>query len=199
MYYSDPVARLIEHLRRLPAIGPKSAQRLAFHILKAPDDEVRGLLSAIANAKAKTKFCSICYNITESDPCAYCSNPERDHGMICVVEEFRDVLTIERTREYHGVYHVLHGAISPIDGIGPDELKVRELVKRVQEGDVREVIVATDPNTEGETTALYLARLLNPFGILVTRPASGLPVGGDLEFADEATLARAMEARRQIR
>ncbi len=198
MSYPDSVNNLIEALRRLPTIGPKSAQRLAFYLLKANNREVADFVVAIQAAKEKTIFCSVCGNVTEQDPCSICSDQRRDGTTICVVEEFRDVFSIERTREYKGLYHVLHGAISPVDGIGPEKLRVRELLSRVSEGVVQEVILATDPNIEGETTAMYIARLLGPLGIKITRVASGLPVGGDLEFADDATLAKALAGRRDM-
>jgi recombination protein RecR len=192
------LAKLIEELRKLPTIGPKSAQRLAFHLLKVSPQEVAELTKAIAEAKEKIKYCSVCGNITDIDPCMVCANKQRDHSVICVVEEFRDVITIEKTREFNGVYHVLHGAISPMDGIGPDDIRIRELLKRVQGGKVREVILATDPNVEGEATAMYIAKLLQPLNVKITKVAHGLPIGGDLEYADEATLARAIEGRREI-
>lgn len=199
MYYAEPIAKLIEQLRKLPAIGPKSAQRLAFYLLKAPREEVQELVKAILAAKEKIRYCSICGNITEMDPCSICRHPQRDSSVICVVEEFRDVVTVEKTREFNGLYHVLHGAISPMDGIGPNDIRIRELLERVQKGTVKEVILATDPNVEGETTAMYIAKLLQPLGVKVTKIASGLPVGGDLEYADEATLARAIEGRREMK
>ena len=198
MSYSESIARLIEELRKLPSIGPKSAQRLAFYLLKADSDAVAALLQAVSDAKNRTIFCSVCGNVTEEDPCVICRDGRRDAGLICVVEEFRDVFSIERTREYRGMYHVLHGAISPMEGIGPEKLRIKELLQRVREGQVREVILATDPNIEGETTAMYIARLLTPLGISVTRVASGLPVGGDLEYADDATLAKALAGRREM-
>ena len=198
MSYSESIARLIEELRKLPSIGPKSAQRLAFYLLKADSDAVAALLQSVSDAKNRTIFCSVCGNVTEEDPCVICRDGRRDAGLICVVEEFRDVFSIERTREYRGMYHVLHGAISPMEGIGPEKLRIKELLQRVREGQVREVILATDPNIEGETTAMYIARLLTPLGISVTRVASGLPVGGDLEYADDATLAKALAGRREM-
>jgi len=182
----------------MPTVGPKTAQRLAFYILRmAPDDATR-LSQAILDAKARIHYCSICFHITDVDPCSICSNPARTRSMICVVEDPRDVLAMERTREYRGQYHVLHGAISPLDGVGPDELKIAELLTRVQSGEVVEVIVATNPRVEGEATAMYLAKLLKPLGIKVTRIAHGLPMGGDLEYADEVTLAKALEGRREM-
>jgi recombination protein RecR len=196
--YSESIARLIDELRKLPSIGPKSAQRLAFYLLKAEDVDVRNFVRVIEEAKARTIFCSVCGNVTESDPCTICCDQRRDQTIVCVVEEFRDVFSIERTREYKGLYHVLHGAISPMEGIGPEKLRIRELLNRVGAGGIKEVILATDPNIEGETTAMYIARLLAPLGIVVTRVASGLPVGGDLEYADDATLAKAMAGRREM-
>jgi recombination protein RecR len=197
-YYAEPIARLLEELERLPGIGPKSAQRLAFHILKGDDASAQRLADALVEVKRQIHFCSRCFNFASEDLCEYCADTGRDASMICVVEEPRDVVAVERTGELRGVYHVLQGAISPIDGIGPEQLKVRELIDRLADGTVTEVVIATNPNVEGETTALYLARLIKPLGIKVTRIASGLPVGGDLEFADEVTLGRALEARREM-
>lgn len=197
-YYAEPIARLLEELERLPGVGPKSAQRLAFHILKGDDASARRLAEALLEVKRQIHFCSRCFNFASDDLCEYCSDSGRDAAMICVVEEPRDVVAIERTGEFRGFYHVLQGAISPIDGIGPEQLRARELIDRLADGTVTEVILATNPNVEGETTALYLARLIKPLGIKVTRIASGLPVGGDLEFADEVTLGRALEARRDM-
>ncbi len=198
MSYSESIARLIDELRKLPSIGPKSAQRLAFYLLKADDADVRNFLRSVEEAKARTIFCSVCGNVTESDPCSICCDQRRDKTIVCVVEEFRDVFSIERTREYKGLYHVLHGAISPMEVIGPEKLRIQGLLAIVAVGDIKEVILATDPNIEGETTAMYIARLLSPMGIAVTRVASGLPVGGDLEFADDATLAKALAGRREM-
>jgi recombination protein RecR len=193
-----PVARLIEALERLPGIGPKTAQRLAFHLLKQPVAAVRELAEALADVKARVVHCSHCFNITDADPCRICGDPGRDAGLLCVVEEPNDLMAMERTGEYRGRYHVLLGALSPLDGIGPDELKVRELLARVEGNHVREVILATNPNVEGDATALYLSKLLRPLGLRVTRIARGLPVGGDLEYADEVTLSRALEGRREM-
>jgi recombination protein RecR len=193
-----PVARLIEEFHKLPGIGPKSAQRLTYYLLRAPAEEARALAQAILEVKEKTVLCSLCQNIADSDPCAICSNPERDHGAICVVEEPLDILALERTRAYRGLYHVLHGAISPMDGVGPEDLKVQELLSRLRSGDVREVIMATNPNLEGEATAMYIARLISPLGMKVTRLARGLPVGADLEYADNVTLTRALEGRQEV-
>ena len=198
MRYAAPIARLLEELERLPGIGPKSAQRIAYWLLTSETADAQRLADAIVEVKRTIHFCSRCFNFAEGDLCAICSDAKRDATKICVVEEPRDVMAIERTGEFHGLYHVLHGAISPIDGIGPDQLRMRELIERLGSEDVREVVVATNPNVEGETTALYLARLIKPLGTTVTRIASGLPVGGDLEFADEVTLGRALEARREM-
>ena len=198
MDYPEPVARLIDELSKMPTVGPKTAQRLAFHILRLSLEEARALAEAILNVKDKMRYCSICFTITDIDPCATCSNPARSDRVLCVVEDPRDVIALERTREFRGKYHVLHGAISPLDGIGPDELKIAELNARVRAGGMEEVIVATNPRVEGEATAIYLARVLKPLGVRVTRIAHGLPVGGDLEYADEVTLARALEGRRDL-
>jgi len=197
-FYAPPIARLLEELERLPGIGPKSAQRLAYHILRGDDDAAGRLAEAIVDVKRTIRFCERCFNFAEGDLCDICGDPGRDTATICVVEEPRDVVAVERTGEFRGTYHVLQGAISPIDGIGPEQLRVRELVDRLRAGDVTEVILATDPDIEGETTALYLSRLIRPLGVRVTRIASGLPVGGDLEYADEVTLGRALEARREM-
>lgn len=197
-FYAAPIARLLEELERLPGIGPKSAQRLAYHILRGDAESAARLADAIVEVKQSIRFCTRCFNFAEAELCEICADPQRDSSAICVVEEPRDVVAIERTGEFRGTYHVLQGAISPIDGIGPEQLRLRELVDRVSGGDVTEVILATNPNVEGETTALYVARLLKPLGIRVTRIASGLPVGGDLEYADEVTLGRALEARREM-
>jgi recombination protein RecR len=193
-----PLARLIDAFQRLPGIGPKTAQRLAFHLLKQPDAAVRELAEALADLKARVIHCSVCFNITDADLCRICGDPGRDAGLLCVVEEPNDLLAMERTGEYRGRYHVLLGALSPLDGIGPDELKVRELLARIEGNHVREVILATNPNVEGDATALYLSKLLRPLGLRVTRIARGLPVGGDLEYADEVTLSRALEGRREM-
>lgn len=198
LYYVEPVARLIEELSKLPGVGPKTAQRLAFHILNTDSGETIELARAIISAKEKVKYCSICSNLTDTDPCLSCRDESRDKSLICVVEEPRDVVAIERTREFKGMYHVLQGAISPMEGIGPDNLKIKELLTRLQGNAVKEIIVATNPNIEGEATAMYLARLIKPLGIKVTRIAHGLPVGGDLEYADEVTLSKAFEGRREL-
>lgn len=194
----EPVARLIEHFARLPGIGPKTAQRLTFFLLRANDQISEDLAAAIRHMKQAVKFCSICQNITEADPCAICSSEVRDRSVICVVEEPLDILALERTRGYKGLYHVLHGALSPVEGIGPDDLKINDLLARLRTDQVQEIILATNPNVEGETTAIYLTRLLRPLGVLITQMARGLPVGGDLEYADEVTLARALEGRREM-
>ena len=199
MEYARPIARLIEELSRLPGVGPKTAQRLAYHLVRRPPEDVRRLASAIVEAREKTRLCSVCYNFTDEDPCRLCRPQSgRDPSVICVVEEPKDVVAMERTREFKGVYHVLHGAISPLEGVGPDQLKVKELLARLSTGAVREVILATDPNVEGEATAMYLARLIKPLGVRVTRMAHGMPVGSDLEYLDEVTLARALEGRREL-
>ena len=197
-FYAAPVARLIEELQRLPGIGPKSAQRLAFYILKGEESDVLRLADALAEVKRSVHFCPRCFNFAEEELCDICSDPRRDTTMICVVEEPKDIVAFERTGEFAGLYHVLQGAISPIDGVGPEQLRVRELIARLNDDTVTEVIVATNPSVEGETTALYLARLVKPLGVRVTRIASGLPVGGDIEYADEVTLGRAMEGRREM-
>ena len=193
----DPLIRLIEELQRLPGIGPKGAQRLAFHILKTPREQVERLADALRDVKEHVTYCSVCNNITDADPCTYCSNTERNHHVICVVEEPQNVGAVERTREFKGVYHVLMGALSPLQGIGPDDLKIKGLLSRIGDG-VSEVILATNPNVEGEATAIYLARLLKPLGVKVTRIAMGVPVGSDLEYADEVTMHKAMEGRREV-
>ncbi len=197
-YYPEPVARLIEALQRLPGIGPKTAQRLTFFLLKRPADEVRELSAALVAVKERIVYCRICFNVTDEDPCRICADVRRDDRVLCVVEEPNDLLAMERTGEFRGRYHVLLGALSPLDGIGPDDIKVRELLARLDVGGVDEVILATNPNVEGEATALYLAKLLRPLGVRVTRIARGLPVGGDLEYADQVTLSKALEGRREI-
>jgi recombination protein RecR len=196
--YEGIVQDLIDELGRLPGIGPKGAQRIAFHILAADPADVARLAHALSEVKEKVRFCSVCGNVTEDETCRICRDPRRDQTILCVVEEPKDVVAIEKTREFRGRYHVLGGAISPIDGIGPDDLRIRELVARLADGAVAEVILATDPNLEGEATATYLARMLVPLGVAVSRLASGLPVGGDLEYADEVTLGRAFEGRRRV-
>jgi len=196
--YEGAVQDLIDELGRLPGVGPKSAQRIAFHLLSADPTDVRRLVAALTEVKDKVRFCRVCGYVSEQDECRICRDPRRDLTCICVVEEPKDVVAIERTREFRGRYHVLGGAISPIEGIGPDDLRVRELMSRLADGAIAELILATDPNLEGEATASYLARLIAPMGLRVTRLASGLPVGGDLEYADEVTLGRAFEGRRQV-
>jgi recombination protein RecR len=196
--YAGPVQDLIDELGRLPGIGPKSAQRIAFHLLKLPAQDAVRLSRAIDEMKARIAFCTRCFNVAEGDECELCADPRRDTHVVCVVEEPKDIVAVERTGEYHGRYHVLQGAISPIEGVGPDQLKVRELVARLEPEGITEVILCTNPNIEGEATAMYLARLLRPLGLAVTRIASGLPVGGDLEYADELTLGRALEGRRRL-
>ena len=196
--YEGVVQDLIDELGRLPGVGPKSAQRIAFHLLQADSVDVSRLVNALVQVKEKVRFCSICGNVAESELCRICSDPRRDLTYICVVEEPKDVVAVERTREFRGRYHVLGGAISPIEGVGPDDLRIKELLTRLADADVSEVIIATDPNLEGEATATYLARLLRPLNLKVTRLASGLPVGGDLEYADEVTLGRAFEGRRVL-
>nr|WP_314315165.1 recombination mediator RecR [Kocuria rhizophila] len=193
--YEGPVQDLIDELGRLPGVGPKSAQRIAFHLLDADKDEVQQLVDAISTVKTSVSFCVICGNVTEQEECAICRDARRDRSVICVVEESKDVMAIERTRSYRGLYHVLGGAISPLQGVGPDQLRIRELMARLSDETVQEIVLATDPNLEGEATATYLSRLLKTLGIRVTRLASGLPVGGDLEYADEVTLGRAFEGR----
>jgi len=201
--YAEPVQRLIDELARLPGIGPKSAQRVAFHLLKISPATARELATAIVDMKEKVRLCRVCFNVSDAELCEFCRDPRRDGSIVCVVQEPPDIVALERTREFHGLYHVLQGAISPIEGIGPEELRVAELLERLKnpaEGQVpiAEIILATNPNIEGEATAMYLGRLLSPLGVTVTRLASGLPVGGDLEYADEVTLGRALEGRRSI-
>ena len=197
MSLPDPLIRLIEELQRLPGIGPKGAQRLAFHILRTPRELTDRLVDAVRDVKERVTYCSICNNITDSDPCVFCSNDTRDPHIICVVEEPQNITAIEKTREYKGVYHVLMGALSPLQGVGPDDLKIKGLLSRLTNG-VTEVILATNPNVDGEYTAVYLARLLKPLGVKVTRIAMGLPVGSDLDYADEITMHRALEGRREV-
>jgi len=196
--YTPPVQVLIDELGRLPGIGPKSAQRIAFHLLKVPTEDATRLAHAITDAKARVRFCERCFNVSEGALCPICDDDARDASIVCVVEESRDIVAIEKTGEFRGRYHVLLGAMSPLEGIGPEQLKIRELVARIEPEGIEEVILCTNPNTEGEVTAMYLARLLKPIGLTVTRIASGLPVGGDLEYADELTLGRALEGRRTV-
>ncbi|MBC6678799.1 recombination mediator RecR [Zhenpiania hominis] len=197
-YYAKPLARLINELSRLPGIGGKTAQRLAFHILSMEEKEARALADSIIEAKQKMTYCSVCGNLTDTDPCVICSDPSRDRSVICVVETPKDVVAMEKIKEYNGLYHVLHGAISPMEGIGPEDINLKQLIVRLQNEDVRELILATNPNIEGEATAMYIARLIKPSGIRVSRIAHGIPVGGDLEYADEVTLLKAMEGRREL-
>ncbi|NLC76399.1 MAG: recombination protein RecR [Clostridia bacterium] len=198
LYHVKPVAKLIAELNKLPGIGPKSAQRLAFHLLSVSTEEARALAEAILEAKEKVRYCSVCGDLTEQDPCNICQNETRDGTIICVVEHPRDVIALEKTREFKGLYHVLHGVISPMDGIGPEQLRIKELLARLQNSPVQEVVIATNPNVEGEATAMYLAKLLAPLGVKVTRIAHGLPVGGELEYADELTLTKAFLGRREM-
>jgi recombination protein RecR len=196
--YEGPVQALIDELGRLPGVGPKSAQRIAFHLLKVAPEDAKRLARVIVEAKDKVSWCRRCYNLAEGELCSFCRNERRDPHLVCVVEEPRDIVAIERTGEFRGRYHVLQGAISPIEGVGPEQLRVKELLARIPDEGITEVILATNPNIEGEATAMYLARLLKPLGLRVTRIASGLPVGGDLEYADEVTLGRALEGRREV-
>lgn len=196
-YYPRPMGKLINELSKLPGVGPKTAQRLAFFILGRNKGEVNELAQALLDAKENIRYCSVCNNLTEEETCNFCSSLERDRSLICVVENPKDVIAMEKTGEYNGLYHVLHGSISPMDGIGPDDIRIKNLIPRLKEG-VDEVIVATDPNAEGDVTAMYLAKLLKPLGVKVTRIAHGLPVGGDLEYADEVTLSKALEGRREL-
>ena len=196
--YEGAVQELIDELGRLPGVGPKGAQRIAFHLLTQDPEDVQRLVTALTEVKARVRFCTVCGNVAEEEQCRICRDPRRDASVVCVVEESKDVVAIERTREFRGRYHVLGGAISPIDGVGPDDLRIRELMTRLADGTITEVIIATDPNLEGEATAAFLARTLRPMGLRVTRLASGLPVGGDLEYADEVTLGRAFEGRRLL-
>ncbi len=197
-YYSPSIEKLIESFERLPSIGNKTAARLAFHILNSSEEETNEFIQSIINAKKNLKYCSKCYNITDTDPCPICSNSKRDSSSICVVEDVRDVIAMEKTHEFKGVYHVLHGSISPMNGVGPDDIKIKELLARLMEGKVKEVILATNPRVEGEATAMYLSKLIKPLGVKVTRIAHGIPVGGDLEYTDEITLTKALEGRREI-
>ena len=196
--YSPSIEKLIESFERLPSIGHKTAQRLAFYMLDLPENEVLDFTNSILNAKKNLKFCSICFNIADSDPCHICSNIKRDKSTICVVEDVRDVIAMERTHEYKGVYHVLHGTISPMNGIGPNDIKIKELLTRLLPGQVNEVILATNPRVEGEATSMYISKLIKPLGVKVTRIARGIPVGGDLEYTDEVTLTQALENRHEI-
>lgn len=198
MIYPEPLAKLIDAFTRLPGIGPKTASRLAFHVLDMKEDDVLAFAKALVDVKRNLHYCSICCNITDTDPCVICRDKTRDPSVICVVQEPKDLVAMERTKEFHGYYHVLHGAISPMEGIGPDDIYIAELLKRLSDERVKELILATNPNIEGEATAMYLSRLVKPFEIKVTRIAHGIPVGGDLEYADEVTLSKALEGRREI-
>ena len=197
-YYSPSIEKLIEAFEKLPSIGNKTAARLAFHILNSSEEETNEFIEAITNPKKNLKYCSKCYNITDTDPCPICSNSGRDQSIICVVEDVKDVVAMERTHEFKGVYHVLHGVVSPMNGIGPDDIKVKELLARLMDGQVKEIVLATNPRVEGEATAMYLSKLIKPLGIKVTRIAHGIPVGGDLEYTDEVTLSKALEGRREL-
>jgi len=197
-YFALPVQKLIEEFEKLPGIGRKTAQRLAFHVLNLPEDRVIGFARALVEAKRRTKDCSVCHNLTDTDPCRICSSEKRDHSVICVVQNSRDVVAMERVREYKGLYHVLNGLISPLDGTGPDDINIKSLIKRVANGKISEVILATSPTVEGEATAVYLSKILKPLGVKTTRIAQGISVGGDLEYADEVTLYKSLEGRREI-
>ena len=197
-YYSPSIEKLIESFEKLPSIGSKTAARLAFYILNASEEETNEFIKSIQDAKANLKYCSQCYNITDTDPCPICSNSARDKSVICVVEDVKDVVAMERTHEFKGVYHVLHGSISPMNGVGPDDIKIKELLSRLMNGEVKEIILATNPRVEGEATAMYISKLVKPLGVKVTRIAHGIPVGGDLEYTDEVTLGKAFEGRVQL-
>lgn len=197
-YYSPSIEKLIEAFERLPSIGNKTAQRLAFYMLNSTQEEVNEFVESIINAKKNLKYCSKCFNITDTDPCPMCADPTRDQSSICVVEDVRDVVAMERTHEFRGQYHVLHGSISPMNGIGPDDIKIKELLARLMDGNVKEIILATNPRVEGEATAMYISKLVKPLGIKATRIAHGIPVGGDLEYTDEITLSKALEGRREL-
>ena len=197
-YYSPSIEKLIESFERLPSIGHKTAVRLAFHMLDLSKEETDEFINSIINAKEKLKYCSNCYNISDTDPCPICSSPKRDNSVICVLEDVRDVMAMERTHEFKGVYHVLHGTISPMNGIGPEDIKIKELLNRIANNDIKEIIIATNPRVEGEATAIYLSKIIKPLGIKVTRIAHGIPVGGDLEYTDEVTLSKALEGRREL-
>ena len=197
-YYSPSIEKLIESFEKLPSIGSKTAARLAFYILDASEEETNEFISAIVNAKKNLKYCSKCYNISDTDPCMICSNPKRNQSIICVVEDVRDIIAMERTHEFKGVYHVLHGSISPMNGVGPDDIRIKELLSRIMDGGIKEIILATNPRVEGEATAMYISKLVKPLGIKVTRIAHGIPVGGDLEYTDEVTLSKALEGRREL-
>ena len=197
-YYSPTIERLIENFEKLPSIGHKTATRLAFYMLNLNEEGINEFINSITEAKKKLKYCSKCFNITDTDPCPICSNPKRDQSIICVVEDVKDVVAMERTHEFKGVYHVLHGSISPMNGVGPEDIKIKELLERLKDTDVKEIIIATNPRVEGEATAIYLSKLIKPIGIKVTRIAHGIPDGGDLEYSDEVTLSKALEGRREL-
>ncbi len=197
-YFSPSIEKLIESFEKLPSIGHKTATRLAFHMLDLGEQETNDFISSIVNAKKSLKYCSTCYNISDTDPCPICASPKRDNSLICVVEDVKDIIAMEKTHEFKGVYHVLHGSISPMDGIGPDDIKIKELLNRINQNKISEIILATNPRVEGEATAMYLSKLIKPMGIKVTRIAHGIPVGGDLEYTDEVTLTKALEGRREI-
>ena len=197
-YYSPSIEKLIESFEKLPSIGHKTATRLAFHMLNLNEESTKEFINSIIEAKKNLRYCSKCFNITETDPCPICSSPKRDQSTICVVEDVKDVVAMEKTHEFKGVYHVLHGSISPMNGIGPEDIKIKELIERLRDTDVKEIIIATNPRVEGEATAIYLSKLIKPIGIKVTRIAHGIPVGGDLEYTDEVTLSKALEGRREL-
>ena len=197
-YYSPSIEKLIESFEKLPSIGHKTAVRLAFHMLDLNQEDINEFISSIVNAKKNLKYCSICYNISDTEPCPICASPKRDNSIICVVEDVRDIMAMERTHEFKGVYHVLHGTISPMNGIGPEDIKIKELLNRISNQTIKEIIIATNPRVEGEATAIYLSKIIKPLGIKVTRIAHGIPVGGDLEYTDEITLMKALEGRREL-
>ena len=197
-YFSPSIEKLIENFEKLPSIGHKTAVRLAFHMLDLDEEDTKEFINSIINAKKNLKYCSTCLNISDTDPCPICSSPKRDNSVICVVEDVRDIMAMERTHEFKGVYHVLHGTISPMNGIGPEDIKIKELLDRVGQNSIKEIIIATNPRVEGEATAIYLSKILKPLGIKVTRIAHGIPVGGDLEYTDEITLMKALEGRREL-
>ena len=197
-YYSPSIEKLIESFEKLPSIGHKTAVRLAFHMLDLNEEDTKEFINSIINAKSNLKYCNICFNISDTNPCPICNSPKRDSSIICVVEDVRDIMAMERTHEFKGVYHVLHGTISPMNGIGPEDIKIKELLNRLTNSDIKEIIIATNPRVEGEATAIYLSKIIKPLGIKVTRIAHGIPVGGDLEYTDEITLSKALEGRREL-
>ena len=197
-YYSPSIEKLIESFEKLPSIGHKTAVRLAFHMLDLGEEDTNEFINSIVNAKTNLKYCNSCYNISDTDPCPICSSPKRDSSVICVVEDVRDIMAMERTHEFKGVYHVLHGTISPMNGIGPEDIKIKELLNRIGNDNIKEIIIATNPRVEGEATAIYLSKIIKPLGVTVTRIAHGIPVGGDLEYTDEITLSKALEGRREL-